>query len=396
MAPPRDFDDFVVGEVARLERVVSAADIDAFVALTGDDNPLHTDNAYAADLGMGRRVVHGMLTAGYVSTVIGTMLPGPGALWVSETFRFRAPVRVDDQLVVEVRIRHISPATRVLVLTVSVTNQHTVVVLDGEAQVHVLDKLPEVTDGNAGATVAVVTGSGRGIGAAVARRLGADGLKVVVNYRQDRTGAYETAAAIQAADGIAVAVQADVTDPDGVRRLVAEAEQTFGPVQALVNNAGLPIGGKPLAETDWADMERHLASHLRSSFLCTQAVLPGMIERHFGRIVSITSQSAYGSPPPKMAGYVVAKSALAAWTRCVAAEAGPYGVTANAIAPGMTETDMVADVPQRTKLAVAAQMPLRRLGTVDDVAGAVSYLVGPTGQYVTGQTLHLSGGQVMT
>src|SRR5262249_43637488 len=103
----------------------------------------------------------------------------------------------------------------------------------------------------------------------------------------------------------------------------------------------------------------------------------------------------YGAPPPKLAGYVVAKSALAAYTRCVALEAGPQGITANAVAPGMTETSLVEDVPPRMKLAIAAQAPLRRLPTVDDIAETVSFLLGPGGAYVTGQTIHLSGGHVM-
>jgi 3-oxoacyl-[acyl-carrier protein] reductase len=120
-----------------------------------------------------------------------------------------------------------------------------------------------------------------------------------------------------------------------------------------------------------------------------------MIERRFGRIINITSQAAYGTPPVKVTGYVVAKASLAALTRCVALELGPQGITANALAPGMADTSMVADVPQRTKLALAAQSPLRRLASTEDVAAAVSFLAGPGGGYVTGQTIHLSGGQVM-
>jgi NAD(P)-dependent dehydrogenase (short-subunit alcohol dehydrogenase family) len=120
-----------------------------------------------------------------------------------------------------------------------------------------------------------------------------------------------------------------------------------------------------------------------------------MLERGFGRIVNVTSQSAHGVPPTKSAGYVVAKAALSAYTRCVALEGGPHGITANAVAPGMTDTALVADTPQRTKMALAAHAPLRRLSTVDDIAGVVSFLLGPDGSFVTGQTIHLSGGEVM-
>jgi 3-oxoacyl-[acyl-carrier protein] reductase len=241
----------------------------------------------------------------------------------------------------------------------------------------------------------VITGSGRGIGAAIAARLAADGLPVIVNYQNDENQADETTRSICAAGGQATKFRADVADPDAVASLVRFATDQFGSVGVVVNNAGGAIDHRTLVDTSWGDVERHLATHLRGSFLCVQAVLPGMIEGKFGRIVNITSQSAFGVPPPNMTGYVVAKAALAALTRCIALEAGPHGVTANAVAPGMVETELVADIPQRTKMALAAQSPLRRLVSPADVAEAVAFLVGPGGAHVTGQTIHLSGGQVM-
>ena len=395
MPQSRSFDDFKVGQSASLERVIRADDVAAFVELTGDDNPVHVDDEYAAGLGIGGRVVHGMLTASYVSTVIGTVLPGPGALWLSERFRFRAPVRIDDRIAIQVVVRHISPGTRVLVLDVTARNQDGRVVLDGDAQVQVLDRVIDVTDEKGTAETVVVTGSGRGIGAAIARRLAADGLRVVVNYRSDEARATETAKSIEAAGGEATVFQADVSDGEQVASLIAHANDTFGKVDALVNNAGGPTDPRPLSEMSWEDMDRHLATHLRGSFLCVEAALPAMVERGFGRIVNLTSEAAYGSPPNKQTGYVVAKAALAAFTRCVALEAGPSGVTVNAVAPGMTDTEMVGDIPQRAKMALAAQAPLRRLATVDDIADVVSFLVGPGGSHVTGQTVHVNGGQFM-
>jgi len=396
MAQSRSFADFKVGDSGSLDRVVSAADVAHFVDLTGDDNPVHVDAEYAAGLGTGGRVVHGMLTAGYISTVIGTIMPGPGALWMSERFNFRAPVLIDDRIHVEVTVRHVSPATRVLVLDVMVRNQYNKVVLDGEAHVQVLERMNEMAPDTKAVETVVVTGGGRGIGAAIAKKLASDGLRVVVNYRSDEAHAAETVAMITADGGTASACRADVTDADDVAALMAYAAETYGSVDALVNNAGGPTEPRPLVDTTWDEVEGHLRSHLRSSFLCVGAALPGMIERGSGRIVNVTSQSAYGVPPPKMTGYVVAKAALAAFTRCAALEAGPYGVTVNAVAPGMTDTALVADIPQRTKMTLAAQAPLRRLSRVEDVADVVSFLLGAGGAFVTGQTIHLSGGQVMT
>jgi 3-oxoacyl-[acyl-carrier protein] reductase len=384
------FEDFAVGDSAALEREVREEDL-RFTELTGDDNPVHADDAFAASRGLRARVAHGMLTAGYVSTVIGTQLPGPGALWMSERFRFRAPVFVGDTIRVEVVVKRKSESTRVLVLEVTIHNDRGTLVLDGEAHVQLLEEPAKPAPPRATAGTVVVTGAGRGIGAAIARRLGADGWNVVVNHRGASAGADETVAAIAEAGGTASAVRADVGDPDAVRALFEQA----GPVLALVNNAGSGPEPQPLVETTWDDLERHLNGHLRAAALCVGAVLPGMIERGDGRIVNITSQAAYGKPPAGQAGYAVAKAALAAYTRAIAAEAGPHGVTANAVAPGLTPTDMTADVSARQKAVVASQMPLRRLPSPEEIAEAVAFLLGPGGASLTGQTLHLSGGQAM-
>ena len=397
MLPASGFDRFTVGDSASIERVVAAEDVARFVELTGDDNPVHLNEDFAAALGVGGRVVHGMLTASFVSTVVGTVLPGPGALWMSERLDFLAPVRVGDVLNVGVTVRHKSPATRALVLDVSIHNQHDKVVLDGEARVQVLEPMAGGAEGSArGAETVVVTGSGRGIGAAIAGRLAAAGCRVVLNYRSDEARAEETLRSIVDAGGEASLFRADVSDPGEAAALVAHAQEAFGSVDALVNNAGGPLAPRSLQDSSWEDMERHLATHLRGAFLCVQAALPAMAERGFGRIVNVTSQSAYGTPPPKLAGYVVAKAALAAYTRCLALEAGPHGVTANAVAPGMVETEMVSDVSPRTRMAQAASAPLRRLTRAEDVAGSVAFLIGSEGSHVTGQTIHLSGGQLMS
>ena len=395
MAAGRSFDDFAVGQSASLERTIRADDVARFVELTGDDNPVHVDDAYAAGLGLPARVVHGMLTGGYISTVIGTLLPGPGALWMSERFNFRAPVFVGDTVTVTCTIRRISSGTRILILDVEVRNARGKLVLDGEAQVQVLEPPEELTAVAAGAETAVVTGSSRGIGAAIAKRLAHAGVSVVVNYRTDEERARATLEEIMAAGGKATIFRADVADPEQAAALIAHANEAHGRLDALVNNAGGPPESKALAETSWADVEGHLDTHLRGSFQCVEAALPGMIERKFGRIVNITSQAAYGTPPAKMTGYAVAKAALAAFTRSLAVEAGPHGVTANAVAPGVTPTEMMADMSPRAKAVLASQTPLRRLADVDDIAETVMFLLGPGGAYVTGQTIHLSGGQEM-
>src|SRR5262249_53958877 len=159
--------------------------------------------------------------------------------------------------------------------------------------------------------------------------LAADGLSVVVNYVRDEKSARAVVDEIGRDGGTATAFAADVSDADAVRALVAHAVAEHGPIDVLVNNAGAPPNPEPFSDTTGAALEQQLSTHLGGSFLCTQAVLPSMTERRFGRILFVGSQAATGTPPPKQTGYVVAKSAVAALMRCVALEAGPFGVTAN-------------------------------------------------------------------
>src|SRR5207248_4140777 len=144
----------------------------------------------------------------------------------------------------------------------------------------------------------------RGIGAAIARRLAAAGVRVVINYRADEERARQIEQAITDSGGTATIFRADVSDPEQAAALIAFALDQNGSVDALVNNAGGGPEPRALAETEWSDVERHLAVHLRGAFLCIQAALPDMVSRRFGRIVNVTSQSAHGTPPPKMTGYV--------------------------------------------------------------------------------------------
>ena len=394
-----DFDAIKVGDTRTLTRTIGEADVRRFVEMTGDDNPLHVDRAYAEATSFKDIVVHGMLGASFISTVIGTQLPGPGALWIAQSLEFLLPVRLGDTLKISCTVTARHARDRLLELDTTIVNQTGQTVLSGTGKVKVLEARaaqPGAADPGR-RRVALVTGGGGGIGRAICQRLAADGMDVVVAWRGRADRAEAVVAAIQALEGPAraVAIQADLATADGAESLARAAAQAFGAVDVLVNNASPAIGAKTFADLRWDDVQAHLDVQVKAAFLLAQACLPAMIERRYGRIVNITSQVAEGAPTPTWTAYAMAKSALATFSRYLAAEVGPSGVTVNCVAPGMTETAMIGDISEKAQLIAARQTPMRRLAAPADIASAVAHLASTEAGFITGHTLSVNGGMVM-
>ena len=244
-------------------------------------------------------------------------------------------------------------------------------------------------------SVAIVTGAARGIGAATARRLAADGLAVGVLDLVLESCA-DTVAAIEAAGGKAIAVGADVADADQVAAAVARVADELGPPTVLVNNAGVLRDNLlfKMTEDDWDTV---MGVHLRGAFLMSRAAQAYMTQAQFGRIVNLSSTSALGNRG--QANYAAAKAGLQGFTKTLAIELGPFGVTVNAVAPGFIVTDMTAataarlkvDFDQFQKLA-AEEIPVRRVGRPEDIAHTVSFLVSEGAGFVSGQVVYVAGG----
>ncbi len=390
------FDKITVGDEARLVKKILAEDVDAFARLSGDYNPLHMDAEFARRTSFQRRVAHGMIIGSYVSTLVGMHLPGPGALWAQQNFRWRSPVFIGDEISITLKVTHKSEGTRTLNIEVSAVNQNGQTVLEGEGTVMVLEEKKQIRDLPLSERVALVTGGSRGIGAAIARGLAAAGCRVVINFIKNETAANEVQRAIESGGGQAIAIQADVTDADAVKRMVDGAASHFGkPVDVLINNASGAIQARPFAETSWAEMQMHFDTQVRGAFNCVQAALPAMLAAQSGRIINIGSIYAWNTPPANLAGYVTAKAALQAFTRALAVELGPKGIRVNLVSPGMTETDLIADVPERLRKVQAMQTPLRRLATPEDVARTVAFLCSDAADFITGADIPVCGGVTM-
>ena len=231
--------------------------------------------------------------------------------------------------------------------------------------------------------IALVTGASRGIGAAVALALAGAGAAVAVNYRERAGGADAVVAKINAMGGRATAVAADVSKSADVTAMVERATKALGPIDILINNAGIAIvrGVDDLTE---AEFDQTIAVNLKSAFLCTQAVLPAMRARKWGRIVNISSGAARGAGAIGI-HYNASKAGMEGLTRGYAARLVKEGITVNAVAPSLIETDMMAG---RTDLA--RNIPLGRMGQADEVAQSVLMVIG--NDYMTGQTVLLNGG----
>ncbi|WP_413992316.1 SDR family NAD(P)-dependent oxidoreductase [Labrys okinawensis] len=241
--------------------------------------------------------------------------------------------------------------------------------------------------------VAVVTGGSRGIGAGIAVTLARAGARVVVCGR-DQAALAKVVGMITQAGGVAHAATGDVTREDDVRALRDEAERVYGPVSLLAACAGGGGELKPLAEETLEHWRTTLDANLTSAFLTLRTFLPAMLQARRGAIVTMSS-SAGRQLSGASAPYTAAKAGLQSLTRQVAAEAAPYGVRVNAIAPSAIITDRLAAAPESVRDQIAMGFPLRRLGTVSDVAEAAMFLLGDRSDWITGVTLDVAGGRVM-
>lgn len=393
-----DFDAIQVGDERSLQKTITADDVRRFVEMTGDDNPLHVDPQYAQATPFKGVVVHGMLGAAFLSTVIGTQLPGKGALWVSQQMDFLLPVRLGDELTVICTVTRKHAGERLLELDTTILNQHRQKVLTGRGKVKVMaPPAPQaLLEAQAPACrVAIVTGGSGGIGSAICERLAQDGHAVVVHYARNADAAAQVCERIKSRGGKAVAVEADLQTAGSAQRLVDAATRHFGGVGVLVNNASGRIAPIPVLSTEWTDIQQHLDIQVRAALALAQLCAKDMATRKSGRIVNIGSQAADGAPTAGWLHYSLAKAAQAALTRSLALELGPLGIAVNTVAPGMTDTHLIGDIPEKVQLLTARQTPLRRLATPADIAGAVAYLASDAAQFVTGQTLRVNGGLVM-
>jgi NAD(P)-dependent dehydrogenase (short-subunit alcohol dehydrogenase family) len=242
--------------------------------------------------------------------------------------------------------------------------------------------------------VAIVTGSGQNIGAAIAKRLAEAGAAVAVNGHSSRENVDRTVAEIHAAGGRAIGVMADVSEPKDVARMVEETASALGPVDIAISNVGRRLH-KPFESITIEDWDLAVRTNLSSSFYLAHHVIPGMKARGWGRVIHVSGYDGFTGHLVNRAYNIAAKAGMHGFSKALARELGPFGITANTVVPGAIDTERDwSQYPNATRSAVEQLIPVRRWGHVDDLAYACLYLC-TTGSFVNGQALHLNGGEFM-
>lgn len=385
--------DFREGDVFEERWTVDDSLIERFADLSGDRNPVHLNSAEARSFGFAKPLAHGALSVALLSRLIGMKVPGPGALWLSQQIEWLAPIYVGDDLVLSARIRHYSNSTQILTLEIEGRNQSHALVLKGEAKVKVTARLTEPAC-DATPKLALVTGGSRGIGAAIARRLSQEGLHVILNFLSQESTAKDLQYQIVSKTGSCQIVQGDLSCLESTRSMLERLNTTSGCPDIIVHCATPSLAIERYPNINHETIDRYLRIYVHGAIELLNWAAPTWKTKRFGRLIVIGTSALFGQPPSGYGPYIIAKSALWGFVRSAAQELGPFGITVNMVSPGLTITDLTADVPSRVKELEARKTAVRRLATPEDTAALVSFLATPAAGYLNGLNLPVTGGPI--
>jgi 3-oxoacyl-[acyl-carrier protein] reductase len=391
----RNFESFRIGEKASLTHKVKHEDVEKFVDLSGDDNKIHVNRDFAKRTPFNKPVVHGMIGVSFISTLIGTKIPGDGALWFKQSVEFILPVRIGDVIEVSIEIIGIKEKSRSLELYTEIKNQHGQVVTKGISEVKVIELKSEkekVVD--VVTPCAVVIGGTGGIGSQVCLDLAKRGFDIAIHFFSNGEKAKEISKTVEQCGRRSVIISGDVSNEAEVKEMKFRIERAIGVVTHVINCSTSPTPNIKFANVTWEKFTDHYNVNVRGAFNLVKLFAPLMIDRRHGCFIFISTQYT-DSPKTELSYYISAKAALEGLVRSLAVEYGHASIRFNLVSPGMTETELISDVPEKVKLLSALNTPLRRLGLAEDVSNAVCFLASDQAGYVTGETLRVNGGQVM-
>ena len=395
------FNDIFIGQTAECFHNVTHDDIAKFVELSGDNNKLHVDFNYANKTEFKRPVAHGMLGASFISSIIGTKLPGDGALWFASQIEFLLPTYIGDELKIVAQVIHKDERNQTIELRTSIFNQHRQLVTNGTAKVKIvsqqIDLAPLAKESSNGLTL-ILGGTGL-IGTEACIALANDGHKIAIQYHSNRNQASKVTKEITSLlpddSQIPLTWQCDITNKIQVSSMIESIIQRFGPINTVVNCIAPKIIRHPLDKVTWADFQDNFNNQILGAFNVVQAVTPSMIENKKGKIIFVNSL-AFDAPALNYIPYITAKGALTGLMRSLAHDLGPKGIQVNAVSPGYTASEnSTGGLNKREELLLLSKIPLRRVCSPKDVANAICYLASEKSNYLSGETIRLNGGGIM-
>ncbi len=390
------FEQIEIGQKAEIKHRITLEDLESFVRITGDDNQLHVNEKFASRTSLRKPVVHGMLSASFISTIIGTRIPGDGALWYEQHLEFLQPVRVGDQINVQAEVVKKIERLKVIELRTDIYNQHKQKVISGTSKVKIVENdntEPKSHDPGEKTYRALIIGATGGIGSAVAHNLAALGYDIVLHYNRNKDKALALKDFLQKENGVrAYIYKADIGNSREVTEMFEFIKNRIGYVNRLVHSATGPVPNISFVELEWEDYQNQIDIHVKGFFNLIRSF--SLQCKSYGKVVGISSQTT-DYPFSDLSPYTTAKSAMEGLIRSLALDLSKNGIRLNMVSPGITETDLNANLPQKARLLAASRTPLKRLAQPDDVANAIHFLLSDASDYLTGQTIKVNGGVIM-
>ena len=335
----KKFNEINIGDSATVVHTITDSDIEKFVELTGDDNKLHVNKEFAKKTEFKKPVVHGMLGASFISTLIGTKLPGDGALWFSQTLEFLRPVRVGDTITVQAQVISKNDKSNTIELNTEIINQNKQVVTTGISKIKVIPLEEDINtinnfECNDRKKTVLILGASGGVGRTVAEKLANEGYNLILHYNSNKVIIDELILKSNKLGVEAISVKADLLSQSEIQELTLNIKRKFSNLTGFINCSIVNIPNIKFEKLEWNDIQKHIDINIKSSFFLLKEILPNFVNQRYGKIVFLTTQY-IESPVSELSHYLISKSALVGFVKSLAIEFAGRGINVNMVSPSM-------------------------------------------------------------
>lgn len=390
------YNSIKIGDKSEFYHKILEEEVHKFAEISGDNNKLHVDKSYAENTSFKKPVVHGMLGAAFVSKLIGTKLPGDGALWFSQNFDFLIPLRINDTILVKGEIIKKNDRLQSVEIKIEVINQHQQLAISGIGKVKIVNQeTNEEKPNNNNNRTFLIFGSTGGIGSSLAKILAKKNYNLILHFHSNDTKIKNMQSELsKISSGKILIVKGNIENEKDILEIKSRINREFDNLTGFVNCATHRVYQKSFKNLEWNDIKLSLDNHLKSSFILLKTIIPMMKTNDYGKIVLLSSQYV-DQQVNDLSHYITSKAALSAFVKSISKEVASDGIRINLVSPSMTNTQLNADVPEKTKLVTIAKTPLGKLAEPNDVAATIKFLLSEDSDFLTGETIRVNGGQLM-